>query len=52
MSDLSANLDWDSAAAAGLAERGSADHAVTHMNTDELLALKQLLETELGRPGA
>ena len=52
VSDLSANMDWDSAAAAGLAERGSADHAVTHMNTDELRALKQLLETELGRPGA
>ena len=52
VSDLSANMDWDSAAAAGLAERGSAEHAVTHMNTDELRALKQLLETELARPGA
>ena len=52
VSDLSANMDWESAAAAGLAERGSADHAVTHMNSDELRALKKLLQEELARPGA
>jgi hypothetical protein len=52
VSDLSANMDWDTAAAAGLAERGSADHVVTHMNSDELRALKKLLQAEMARSGA
>ena len=52
VSDLSANLDLDGASAAGFAERDSAEHAVTHMNTDELRALKQLLQAELARQGA
>ena len=52
VSDLSANLDLESASAAVLAEPSSAERAVTHMNTDELLTLKQLLQTELARPGA
>lgn len=52
VSDLSANMDLESASDAGLADPDSAERAVTHMNTDELLALKQLLQTELARPGA
>jgi len=52
VSDLSANMDLDGASAAGLADPDSAERAVTHMNSDELLALKQLLQTELARPGA
>jgi hypothetical protein len=52
VSDLSANMDLESASDAGLADPDSAERAVTHMNTDELLALKQLLQMELARPGA
>ena len=52
VSDLSATIDWDSATAAGFAEQNSAEQAVTHMNGDELRALKQLLQAELTRPGA
>jgi hypothetical protein len=49
--DLSAHMDLDSASADGFADPDSAEHAVTHMNTDELRALKQLLQAELKRPG-
>jgi hypothetical protein len=52
VSDLSANMDLDSASAAGFADRDSAEHAVTHMNIDELTALKQLLQAEMTRSGA
>ena len=52
VSDLSANMDLDSVSAAGLADPDSAEHAVTHMNTDELTALKQLLQAEMTRSGA
>lgn len=52
VSDLSAGMDLESASAAVLAEPSSAERAVTQMNTDELLALKLLLQTELARPGA
>lgn len=52
VSDLSANMDVDSASASGFAERDSAEHAVTHMSTDELRTLKQLLQAELTRSGA
>jgi hypothetical protein len=52
VSDLSANMDMDSASAAGFAERDSAEHAVTHMSADELRSLKQLLQAELTRSGA
>ena len=52
VSDLSANMDLDGASAAGLADPDSAERAVTHMNSDELLALKQLLQAELARQGA
>lgn len=52
VADLSANMDLDGAAAAGLAGRNSAEQAVTHMNNDELRALQRLLQAELARPGA
>ena len=51
VSDLSAHMDLDSASSDGFADPDSAEHAVTHMNTDELRALKQLLQAELKRPG-
>jgi hypothetical protein len=52
VSDMSANMDLDSVSAAGFADPDSAEHAVTHMNTDELTALKQLLQAEMTRSGA
>ena len=52
VSDMSASMDRDSASAAGFADPDSAEHAVTHMNTDELTALKQLLQAEMTRSGA
>jgi hypothetical protein len=52
VSDLSANMDLDSASAAGFADPDSAEHAITHMNIDELTALKQLLQAEMTRSGA
>ncbi len=51
VSDLSAHMDLDSASAAGFADPDSAEHAVTHMNADELRELKHLLQAELTRPG-
>ena len=52
VSDLSANMDLDSVSAAGFADPDTAEHAVTHMNTDELTALKRLLQAEMIRSGA
>ena len=52
VSDMSANMDLDSVSAAGFADPDSSEHAVTHMNTDELTALKQLLQAEMTRSGA
>ena len=52
VSDLSANMDLDSVSASGFADPDSAEHAVTHMNPDELTALKQLLQAEMTRSGA
>ena len=52
VSDMSANMDLDTVSAAGFADPDSAEHAVTHMNTDELTALKQLLQAEMTRSGA
>ena len=50
--DLSATMDLDTVADAGLAGQGSAERAVSRMNDAELRTLKQLLQAELGRPGA
>ena len=40
------------AGAAGLAPRGSAEHAVTQMSDDDLRELRRVLKEELARPGA
>lgn len=45
--DLASGLDSDGLADAGLAGDGSAEHAVTHMTTNELQELRRLLEEAL-----
>ena len=52
MGSLSAGFDLDAARQAGLAARGSAEHAVTHMDNDELRELQRLLAQELAPSGA
>jgi hypothetical protein len=52
VADLSANMDLDSAVAAGFTGQGSADRVVSRMNDAELRTLKRLLQDELARPGA
>jgi hypothetical protein len=52
MGSLSAGFDFDAVRQAGLAAGGSAEHAVTHMNGDELLELQRLLAQELAPSGA
>jgi hypothetical protein len=52
VADLSATMDWDTAADAGFSEPDGAEDAVTHMSHDELRALRELLQHEIGRPGA
>ena len=49
MADLAGNIDFDSAREAGLAGRGSAEHAVTHMTEPELQQLHDLLQHELDK---
>ena len=44
--------DMDTVREAGLAPRGSAEHAITHMSDGELRELGRLLTEELARPGA
>jgi negative regulator of sigma E activity len=51
VADLTAGIDWDTAHEAGLAARGSADHAVTHLQNDELRELRRLLQEELANAG-
>jgi len=51
VASLSAGLDLDAAGEAGLAARGSAEHAVTHMDDDDLRELKRLLMQELAPSG-
>jgi hypothetical protein len=46
------DLDFDDAREAGLAPRGSAEHAVMHMSDSELRELGRLLKEELARSGA
>ena len=48
---LSAGLDLDAAGEAGLAGRGSAEHAVTHLDGDDLRELQRLLTQELAPSG-
>jgi hypothetical protein len=54
VADLSAALSADAATDtdAEPAPRGSAEHAVTHLNDDELRELQQLLKQELASSGA
>lgn len=48
VAELSTTIDVEAARDAGLAAAGSAEHAVTHMNDDELRELRRLLQQELG----
>ena len=52
VSSLSAGLDLEAAGEAGLAARGSAEHAVTHMDDAQLRELQRLLTQELRPSGA
>jgi hypothetical protein len=45
---LTTTIDLDAARDAGLVVAGSAEHAVTHMDDDELRELRRLLRQELG----
>ena len=48
VADLTGPIDLDAAKEAGLAEQGSAEHAVTHLSQGELQELHRLLKQELG----
>jgi hypothetical protein len=50
--ELASDMDWDAASEAGLAGRGSAEHAVTHLSDADLRALQQLLTAEIAHSGA
>jgi hypothetical protein len=52
VTDLSDGMDLEAAADAGFASPDAAEHAVTHLNADELRTLERLLRAELKRPGA
>ena len=52
VASLTATLDLEAAGEAGLAQDDSAEHAVTHMNGDDLRELRRLLKEELARSGA
>lgn len=50
VAELTDGIGWDSEHEAGLAPRGSAEHAVTHLNDRELRELRRLLKEELAHP--
>lgn len=52
VADLTATLDANAAGEAGLAPRGSAEHAIAHLSAAELAELQRLLRQELGKRGA
>jgi hypothetical protein len=52
VAELSSDMDFDAAREAGLAVRGSAEHAITHLTGSELRELQRLLQEELARSGA
>jgi hypothetical protein len=52
VAELSSEMDFETAREAGLATRGSAEHAVTHLTGSELRELQRLLQEELARSGA
>ena len=47
MAELTRDMGWDEAREAGLAPRGSAEHAVTHLSEGELQRLRDLLQEEM-----
>ena len=49
VSDLTADIDIDTALAAGLATQGGADEAVNHLTGSELNELERLLNEEMAR---
>jgi len=51
VADLSAEMNIDAAADENLAPTGGAEHAVTHLNDDELRELQRLLQQELTPSG-
>jgi hypothetical protein len=48
IADLTVDMDWSSVDAAGLTPNGSADHAVSHLDAQDLKELQRLLRAELG----
>ena len=52
VASLTDDVDLETAREAGLAPRGSAEHAVTHLSDNELRELRRLLNAELTRSGA
>ena len=52
VASLTDQVDLETAREAGLAPRGSADHAVAHLSDSELRELGRLLKEELARSGA
>ena len=53
LGDLAGNLDWDSAAEAGIStEVGAADGALTDLNDAERAELRRLLREEMSHAGA
>jgi hypothetical protein len=52
VAELSSEMDLDAARDAGLAGGGTAEHAVTHLDGEELRELRRLLQEELARAGA
>ena len=52
VADLAGNMDADAAGEAVFTSRGSAEHAVTHLNDGELRELRRLLAEELAHAGA
>ena len=52
LASMTDGQDLETVREAGLAPRGTAEHAVTHMNDGELRELRRLLREELARSGA
>jgi hypothetical protein len=52
VASLTDDADLETVREAGLAPRGSAEHAVTHMSDTELRELQRLLKEEMTRSGA
>ncbi len=48
LADLAVDVDWTAADAVALAPNGSAEHAVSHLDANDLKELQRLLRAELG----